>query len=84
MKERRYRGSFCLVAVSENSDAEGFDLLGAEGKAKIKDEGRGTEMARHGRRHEQVLGTLECSKHEFEETPLGLEGDEISRYASRF
>lgn len=78
MKERRHRGAFCLVAVSETIDVE-FNAPkdkdeiaeGSDGRGKGLAVGRGT----------QILGTVECSKHEFEETPLALD-EGISRCVS--
>lgn len=78
IKERRRRGAFCIVAV-EDSVAE------PPGPQDINVPAKGDDGAGRKRQPEnnfRIWGTLECSKHEFEDTPLALEGDGTSRYVS--
>lgn len=86
MGERRRRGAFCLVAVLErlvrtaaaseggHADGESSSSTSGDGKEKQGEENdlREKRVEILERRH--VLGTLECSKHEFEHTPLEEEG----------
>lgn len=66
MRERRLRGSFCLVAALKR-DATGY----SEDRTGEKERGEAvTDDASPAR---YVVGTLECSRHEFDGTPLAVE-----------
>ena len=76
MRERQLRGAFCLVAAVKR-DATGYneDRTGErERDEAVTDD---ASPARY------VVGTLECSRHEFDGTPLAVEtegeADRIAR-----
>lgn len=71
MTERRRRGAFCLVVVLERAE-----------NAEAERDGVVTGVITE----EHVLGTLECSRHEFDGTALEVEQEEaetLPRYDTR-
>lgn len=78
MKERRRKGAFCLVAALEEEGGPGGSRGGKqEGGGGGGGGGLKTgETAKKAVPVEQVLGTLECSRHEFDLTPLEVEVEE--------
>ena len=92
MRERRRRGAFCLVAALEESAtapaaaAAAADRGAVSGREKEGggsdgdvdvDVGVGVGVVKTGEvSHDHVLGTLECSRHEFDGTPLEVQVEE--------
>lgn len=77
MKERRERGAFCLVAVFEEDPVTAAKEEAAgvrEGLVECEGQGQGQRTGAFVPEG-HVLGTLECSRHEFDGTPLAVEMD---------
>lgn len=69
MRERRLKGAFCLVVALESGAVAPSD---GRGDLEVQGElGEGEGVT--GMSNEHVLGTLECSRHEFDDTPLAME-----------
>lgn len=95
MRERRRKGAFCLVAALEGparaasaSTAAADDRGAISGKRGETANGKGGDVvvdkAAEELSDDHVLGTLECSRHEFDGTPLAVDvedgGSKISRW----
>lgn len=96
MRERRRRGAFCLVAALGESAraaaaaAAAADRGAARGREGDEPDGEGggdvdvdvvktVEVP-----HDHVLGTLECSRHEFDGTPLEVQVEEGGAKVARW
>ena len=80
MRERRRRGAFCLV-VALKGKAVDIDGSGCSGDQERKREDGKVEAGVSSRMH--ILGTLECSMHEFDGTPLAVETEGITDKITR-
>lgn len=97
MRERRRKGAFCLVAALEGSARAAAATVAAQAAADRDDIGGGRGETADGKgggvvvdkaaeevSDDHVLGTLECSRHEFDGTPLAVDvedgGSKISRW----
>lgn len=91
MRERRRRGAFCLVAaLGESARAAAAAAVAADRGAANGEGERGQFDGEGGGdvdvdvdvvntvgvSHDHVLGTLECSRHEFDGTPLEVQVEE--------
>lgn len=82
MKERRRKGAFCLVAALEEVEGGAGDSRGGKQEGGLGGGVKG-ETANKAVSVEQVLGTLECSRHEFDLTPLEIKVENGGRKISR-
>lgn len=90
MKERRRKGAFCLVAALERAAtavaATASGAASAEQGETADGERGGVSVVEAAEvvSDDHVLGTLECSRHEFDGTPLAVDvedgGSKISRW----
>ena len=88
MRERRRRGAFCLVAALGESARAAAAAAAAADRGAASGRGEGVESDGGGRgdvdvdvnavevSRDHVLGTLECSRHEFDGTPLEVKVEE--------
>eukprot|EP00752_Nemacystus_decipiens_P016311 g14587.t1 len=88
MRERRRRGAFCLVAALGESARAAAATAAAADRGAAGGSEAGVESGGEGGggvdvdvdavevSHNHVLGTLECSRHEFDGTPLEVQVEE--------
>lgn len=67
MRERHLRGAFCLVAALKRDATTGYN------EDRTGERERGEAVTDDVSTARYVVGTLECSRHEFDGTPLAVE-----------